>query len=131
MAKKPKANNTPCEEGGAELLLWSISVATTSAVDVVVRVCFANARVRIWLQSNPFGQALWLADETATSEVPFRPPALTVGRYQLFWSIQTPAEKWQTRTDVLVDRVTRFRRRKSSDGNNPVNMGTVSLTVQA
>jgi hypothetical protein len=131
MAKQPKAKKTPCEDGGDELLPWSISVATTSAIDVVIRVCFANARVRIWLQPDPFGDAVLLADETGKSEVPVRLPTLTTGRYQLFWSVQTPAEKWQTRSDILVDTVTRFRRRKSSDGNNPVNMGTVALTVHA
>ena len=41
MAKKPKAKKTPCEEGGDELLPWSISVATTSAIDAVVRVSAA------------------------------------------------------------------------------------------
>src|SRR5258708_38093797 len=108
MAKKPKAKKTPCEEGGDELLPWSISVATTSAVHVVVRVCFANARVRIWLQSDPFGQALLLADETATSEGPVRLPALTVCRYHLFWSIQTPADQWRPRTDALGRSLPRF-----------------------
>lgn len=131
MAKKPKAKKTPCEEGGDELLPWSISVATTSSIDAVVRVCSANARVRIWLQPDPFGPAVLIADETGTSEVPVRLPVLEAGRYQLFWSIQTPAEKWQTRTDVVVDTVTRFRRRKTSDGNNPVNMGALALVVQA
>lgn len=131
MAKKPKPKKTPCDDGGDELLPWSISVSTTAVVDVVVRVCFANARARVWLQPDPFGQALLLADETGKSEIPVRLPELAAGRYQLFWSIQTPAEKWQTRTDVVVDTVTRFRRRKSSDGNNPVNMGTLALAVQA
>ncbi len=131
MAKKPKIPKSPCEEGGDELLPWSISVATASAVDVVVRVCFANARVRVWLQPESFGQATLIADETGKSEVPVRLPSLAQGRYQLFWSVQTPSQKWQTRTDVLVDAVTRFRRRKSSDGNNPVNMGILSLTVQS
>ena len=129
MAKKP-TKKTPCEQG-PELLPWELPVAKTSAIDFGAWVCFASARVVLKLEAVPMGPAVVLMDETGKSEMKVRLPTLAAGRYELFWSIQTPSAKWQTRAELTIDGVTRFRRLKDSDGANPVNMGALGLVVQS
>jgi hypothetical protein len=128
MAKAAKAKS-PCEQGDGELLPWTIKVESGSRIDFSAWVCFANARVRVWVEPDPLGPPTQLVDETGKSFVTAILPALAPGRYQLYWSILTPAEKWQTRVEIAVKSTVRFRRKKSAEGGNPVQMGAVGLEV--
>ena len=61
--------------------------------------------------------------------VDFSDPSLPPGEYLLRWSTLTPAEKWQTRTEVSVNGTTCFRWRKKASSDNPVKGGTLLLVV--
>jgi hypothetical protein len=56
-------------------------------------------------------------------------PSLPAGEYLLRWSILTPSDKWQTKTEVSVAGITRFRWRKQAQSDNPVKGGTLLLVV--
>jgi hypothetical protein len=120
---------TPCESGGPELLPIEIRVLQQEVLTFTVHVCRANASVRATLQAIPNGvpQSLFETNGQLVSSATF--PALPPGRYSLFWSILTPATSWQTRADLSVNGTTRFLRRKSDTGNNPVNMGFLIIEV--
>jgi len=46
------------------------------------------------------------------------------------WSHITPSAVWKTRAELSSGGTTLFRRRKSSDGSNPMNGGFVFFEVQ-
>jgi hypothetical protein len=130
--KAPKAEKkTPCEEGEKELIAWTVNVKQGQPVDFEARVCFANARIRLWLQQEPAGAAVQILDQGDASSVEARLPDLDPGKYQLWWSFLTPSDTWQTRTKIDVAGSTRWLQRKRSDGDNPVNAGVVGLKVSA
>jgi hypothetical protein len=113
---------TRCEAGD-ELLPFQISLPRGTPVDLEILICSTVARVRVWL-----GDVLQL-DETGIDGVHYRAPVLDPGRHLLFWSVFPATEDWKTRDEIRVGGIVRFRRKKSSDGNNPIQAGFVTLEV--
>lgn len=123
VAAKTKAADSRCDEG-QEFTPFSIAVARSAVVDLDIQVCRTLGRVRVWLD-----EVLQL-DETGADGVGYRVPPVGPGPHLLFWSIQPADTDWRTRDELRVDGVVRFRRKKASDGNNPVNAGFIFLEVQ-
>jgi hypothetical protein len=132
-AKTPKKDKaTPCEEGpDKDTVVWTLNIRQGQPVDFQARVCFANARIRLWIQQEPTGADLLLLDQSDASQIELRLPDLDPGTYYMRWSFLTPSDKWQTRTKVDVAGATRWLQRKRSDGDNPVNSATLGLKVSA
>ena len=128
MAKK-QAAPTPCEQGGSELLPIEVRLLSTDVATFTIRACRTNAQVTASLQAVPGGTAQTIFTTTGQLTSGAVLPALPKGRYALFWSILVAATPWQTRADLDVNGTTRFLRRKTSDGNNPVNMGFLMIEV--
>lgn len=120
---------TRCEEGGDEVLAYEIPVRINSRLEFTAFICKAEARIRVWIEEMPAGQPELLTDETGKDEISLHIPQLGAGRHLLRWTVLTPSRGWQTRTELAVDGTVRFRRRKTADGDNPVNMGFVVLEV--
>jgi hypothetical protein len=112
-----------CDEG-QELLPFSISVVQGDSVDLEIRVCRSIARIRVWLDS------VLQLDETEVEGLHYRTPALATGSHLLFWSVFPATADWKTKDEVSVRDIVRFRRKKSSDGDNPIQAGFISLLVQ-
>jgi hypothetical protein len=128
-AKAAAARPTRCEEGDGELSPFELPAHIGDPVRFTMFVCKANARVRLWIETLPLGESTLLADQTGASEISLPLPALPAGRYLLRWSAITPSSDWQTRTELFIRDVVRFRRRKKAEGDNPVNMGVLVLEV--
>jgi hypothetical protein len=115
---------TRCELGGPEILPVVVRVPRDAVVDFVLFICLAAARVQVFLDRD------LIAEADGQDEVPVRLPQMTVGSHSLMWSHITPSAVWKTRAELASGGATLFRRRKSSDGNNPMNGGFVFLEVQ-
>jgi hypothetical protein len=72
-----------------------------------------------------------LADEKGKSKMSLILPKLPPGRHLLYWGFQQSGFEWQTRAELLVNGVCRFRHRKAHDSNDPVNRGFLVLEVVA
>lgn len=127
MAKKPAAP-TPCEQGG-ELTPLEVRLQHTDVATFTILVCRTNAQVTASIQPVSGGQAQTLFSTTGQLTSRATLPSLPPGRYVLFWSILITATPWQTRADLDVGGTTRFLRRKTDAGNNPVNMGFLGIEV--
>lgn len=119
---------TRCEEGGLEIPAAVVLYRQEDTVDFLFLMCRTNARIRVFLTRN-LSQREVLVDETGRDMISIMIPPLGPGRHLLFWSFQGAGEDWQTRTELAVNGVTRFRHRKSSAGNDPVNRGFLFLEV--
>ena len=114
---------TPCSQGGPELLPAGIAATTTSALVLDVMICNGSGDVRVDIDK----QQVFTQQNTQHATCPL--PALTPGAHVLVWSVQTNAPNWQTRDEVTLNGNTVFRRRKSAAGSNPVNMGFLFIQV--
>jgi hypothetical protein len=125
VANLPSApgQQTPCTQGGPELLPGAISAAASAAIDLDVLLCNGAGDVRIDIDGTQ------VVGQPNTQHVKFRLPPLNPGSHVLLWSVQTNAPNWQTRDEVSVNDVTVFRRRKRNDGTNPVNLGFLFIQV--
>jgi len=122
-AGTPVTAATRCDLGGDEILPVVMRVTTTSVVEFVLFVCLAPARVQIFLDTAR------IAEADGQDEVRLRLPPMLPGAHSLMWSHITPSPTWKTRAEIAADGVTLFRRRKSSDGNNPTNSGFAFFEV--
>jgi hypothetical protein len=123
--KKPAAApdaSTRCEQG-QEMLPFAIGVPAFTQVDLQILICQSVARVRVWLDD------VLQLDEVGIDGVSYRSPRLAPGTHLLFWSVLPATATWQTRDEVSVSGAVRFRRKKSSSGNNPINAGFIHLEV--
>ena len=128
--KKSTEATTRCDEGGDEILAFRVPARSDDVVTFSIWVCKANARVRLWLTLLPNGVDRLIIDETGKDDASAQlNPSLPAGEYLLRWSILTPSEKWQTKTELAVGGTTRFRWRKHADSDNPVKGGTLLLVV--
>lgn len=118
-----KNSQTPCDGGGPELLPVTIRVRPNAVIDFVMHVCLAAARVQIFLDRGPLGEA------DGQDEFRLRLPPLPTGVHSLSWSHLTPSPTWKTRTEVSVDQVVKFRTRNASEEANPVNSGFLIIEV--
>ena len=128
MAKKAVAP-TPCEQGGPELLPLEVRIQQTDLATFTIIVCRTNAKVTASIQQMPSGtvQTLFATTGQLTSSATL--PALSPGRYALFWSILVSGAPGQTRAELDVNGTVRFLRRKTDAGSNPVNMGFLVVEV--
>jgi len=110
--------------------MFKIPAHPDDVVTFTIVICRANARVRLWVMPLPNGLERLVIDETGKDEATAQlSPSLPPGEYLLRWSILTPSEKWQTRTELSVAGTTRFRWRKQAGSDNPVKGGTLLLVV--
>jgi hypothetical protein len=121
-------SQTRCEQGGLEIPAAAVLYRQEDLVDFSFLMCKTNARIRVFLARN-LTQREVLVDETGGDQIGIMIPQLGPGRHLLFWSFQGAGEEWQTRAELAVNGVTRFRHRKSSDGDDPVNRGFLFLEV--
>jgi hypothetical protein len=128
-AKKDTGGKSRCDEGGAEILTFRVLARAADVVLFTMTVCKANARIRVWLTPLPDGAECLVVDETGKDEVSAQLTPLTAGEYLLRWSILTPSDKWQTKTELSVGGDARFRWRKQAASDNPVKGGTLLLVV--
>jgi hypothetical protein len=127
---KDTGGKTRCDEGGDEIPVFRVVARAGDVVVFTMWVCRANARIRLWLTPLPAGVDRLVIDETGKDEASAQlHSSLTAGEYLLRWSILTPSDKWQTRTELSVGGATKFRWRKRADSDNPVNGGTLLLVV--
>lgn len=128
--KNDAGGKTRCDEGGDEILAFRVIARADDVVVFGMTVCKANARIRLWLTPLPSGVERLVIDETGKDDASAElNPSLTPGEYLLRWSILTPSEKWQTKTELSVGGTTRFRWRKQANSDNPVKGGTLLLVV--
>jgi len=128
--KRDTGGRTRCDEGGDEIHSFKVMACADDVVVFSMSVCRANARIRVWLTPLPNGAERLIIDETGKDDAAVQlNPSLLPGEYLLRWSVLTPSEKWQTKTEVSVCGTTRFRWRKQAGGANPVKGGTLLLVV--
>src|SRR5262249_52931136 len=90
-------------------------------------LCKTTAQIRVYLTSDgQLGKALATAEGGNKVEIPL---SLPVGRQLLHWGFQGASLQWRTLAELHVNGVCRFRHRKSSEGNDPVNRGFVVIEV--
>jgi hypothetical protein len=129
-SKKEASGKSRCDDGGDEILVFRVMAHTTDSVGFTMSVCHANARIRLWLTPLPAGTERLVIDESGKDDVSAQlNPSLTAGEYLLRWSILTPSDTWQTKTELSVAGVTRFRWRKKANSDNPVKGGTLLLVI--
>lgn len=120
---------TRCEQGGPEIPAAIVRFRPADAVDFLFFMCRTNARIRVFLTRNLSEPRELLLDETGRDFVSIMLPPLAPGRHLLFWSFLGAGENWQTRAELAVNGMTRFRHRKSSASDDPVNRGFLFLEV--
>jgi hypothetical protein len=120
---------TRCEQGGPEIPAAIVPFRPADVVELLFFMCRTNARIRIFLTRQLSEPRELLVDETGRDFVSIILPPLAPGRHLLFWSFLGAGENWQTRAELAVNGVTRFRHRKSSASDDPVNRGFLFLEV--
>lgn len=116
---------TRCEEGGQEILPIIIRVARAERLDLRFIMCKSNALLRAYVDGN------LVAERASADELEVAVPTLDPGLHLLYWSFQNAGAEWQTLTEVVSSGTVRFRHRKTSDGNDPVNRGFLYVEVSA
>lgn len=120
---------TRCEQGGPEIPAAAVLFRPADLVELSFFMCRTNARIRVFLTRNLSQPRELLVDETGLDFISILLPPLAPGRHLLFWSFLGAGEEWQTRAELAVNGVTRFRHRKSSASDDPVNRGFLFLEV--
>jgi hypothetical protein len=122
------ASATPCERGGSEMREAVIRFRHGDDAEFHYFICKTTARTRIFLVLHQT-QSQLLVDEQSKNEIKLVLPPLPPGRHLLYWGFQGAGLRWQSRAELLVDGICRFRHRKSSEGDDPVNRGFLLLEV--
>lgn len=120
---------TRCEQGGPEIPAAIVLFRPTDTVEFLFFLCRTNARIRVFLTRHLAQPRELLVDEAGRDFISILLPPLAPGRHLLFWSFLGAGEDWQTRAELAVNDVTRFRHRKSSASDDPVNRGFLLLEV--
>lgn len=120
---------TRCEQGGPEIPAAIVLLRPSDVVDFSFFMCRTNARIRVFLTRHLSPDRELLVDETGRDVISILLPPLAPGRHLLFWSFLGAGEDWQTRAELAVNGLTRFRHRKSSASDDPVNRGFLFLEV--
>jgi hypothetical protein len=126
--KKQAAGVSDCEAGGEEQTPMGIRVKRDDVVEFVGWICGSSADLLVFIvdfsgASQPLISQVILGRAQATL------PRLTPGLYTVLWSYTIAAEQWQTRTEVLVEGVNRYRQRKSTTSKHPVTRGFLNIEV--
>jgi hypothetical protein len=124
--KKIRApRKSPPEAGAPDILpLAPLRVRPGDRVDVLIRVCTSPMRVRVYLDGT------LMTEQTGTDEIAISVPTLQPGFHLLYWNaIVPPGVPWQTRAEVSVAGLVRFRRRRADTDKNPTGTGWVDLDV--
>lgn len=129
-ARKKSAAGAPsmCEQGGAEQFPVGIRVRVSDVVDFSAWVCSTAAHINAHL-TDPSGARQPLINQQGSSHVTATLPGLTPGVHVLLWSFAFASSPWQTRSEVAVNQVNRFRHRKSDTSNEAVNRGFLVIEV--
>jgi hypothetical protein len=128
--RNPVASETPCERGGPEIGATVVNLGSGDTAVFNYLMCRSTAKVQVYLVLHEVQRQL-LADEPGKDRISITLPKLPPGRHLLYWGFQRAGFDWQTRAELLVNGICRFRHRKSSDGNDPVNRGFIVLDVIA
>ncbi len=126
---------TPCDDLGDEILRPGgiVTVAEGNPVDFVFHYCNTPGRmiVRLGEASETAAVPLPLMNQIVPPPEPIdlRLPALPRGFFLLHWSFVPTNQTWQTKAEVVVNGIVRFRHYKSNDSANPSPTGFLFLEV--
>lgn len=115
MAAKKKALAAPsvCELGGPEIQVMGIRVRASDVVDFSAFACGTSAQIDAVIFDQA-GTPMQVVSQQGVSSVTATLPRLAPGHYTLVWSFIMASTPWQTRAEVAVNAVDRFRQRKDS-----------------
>jgi hypothetical protein len=123
--KTASASDSRCSKGGQEILPVFLPVRSTDNVELVLTLCKSPFRVVVFLDDE-----LKVDNDPAPDEVKVIVSPMGIGQHALHWAyLAPPGVEWETRSDVQVNDVTRFRQRKSSESGNPQNHSFLFLEV--
>jgi hypothetical protein len=121
---------TLCQQGGPEITATAVTLGFGDTATFDYYMCESTARVQVYLVLHEVQRQL-LADEQGKNKLSLMLPKLPPGRHLLYWGFQQVGFEWQTRAELLVNSVCRFRHRKSHNSADPVNRGFLVLEVVA
>lgn len=121
---------TRCQQGGPEMAAAGVTLSSGDTATFDYYICMSPARVQVQLVLHDV-QRQPLADEKGKDRIHLVLPKLPPGRHLLYWGFQQAGFEWQTRAELLINGICRFRHRKTNDGNDPVNRGFLVLDVIA
>jgi hypothetical protein len=127
MATAKKSVTTPptrCDQGGQEVIVGVVPVEPGALVKLHLMLCRAAFRVTIFLDGE-----LKLDQSPVVDELEFLLPLLSPGFHNLHWAYLAAGASWQTRSELSVNGAVRFRQRKSSESNIPINQTFITLQV--
>lgn len=117
---------SPCQQGGAELLPFFIKVPASAEVQLKLQVCGSRGRVAAFLDDA----RLMDQDVDKDGSVELTLDAMAPGFHALHWSLLVVGEEWEMRSEVAVGGVDRFRQRKGSASDLPYNHSFVILEAR-
>jgi hypothetical protein len=127
MAAKAKTVPPPtrCDQGGQEIIVGVVPVQAGDLVKLHLILCRAAFRVAIFVDGDR------LVDQNANDELEFLVPSLAPGFHNLHWAYLPAGADWQVRSEVSVKDTVRFRQRKGSVSDLPVQQTFLTLQVLA
>ena len=114
---------TRCAQGGQEIIVGVVPVQVGDLVKLQLVLCRAAFRVAIFVDADR------LVDQNANDELEFLVPPLAPGFHNLHWAYLPAGANWQTRSEVSVNGTVRFRQRKNSGSDLPVQQTFLTLQV--
>jgi len=115
---------SPCSQRGAEIPA-AVFVKTSQRVQAWFMVCSSPAHLRVSLSqvsSTAHGGAvLFEQDIPPPNPVALELGPLPPGRYLVHWGYIVAGPSWEVVAEIIVDDVTRFRKRNTAADSLPAN----------
>ncbi len=130
MAAKKKGGSAPsvCAAGGGEQQPISIRVRPADVIEFEAWMCSTAADIEAEITASSGATQPFLSERGA-SHVKATLPSLAAGQHALVWTFMFVSSPWQTRTEVAVNGVNRFRQRKADTSKKAVNRGFLIVEV--